>query len=194
VMSERSLARLAKVMGETDMAKRRNRRVEKSAEAMRKYMWDEEGGTFLAVKRDTLEKVRVATIGSWMPLLADVPTRPMIKVMAKAMLTDHWQTPLPVPTVECKDKRWDPNSYWRGDVWPAPNYQVATAFARHGYPSIAATIADKTVANALKNGISEHYHSVTGKPLGVPYIGMCCTIVTMMLDGLCSQFQFRGKQ
>jgi len=193
-MSERSLARLAKVMGETDMAKRRNRRVEKSAEAMRKYMWDQDSGTFLAVKRDTLEKVRVATIGSWMPLLADVPTRPMIKVMAKAMLTDHWQTPLPVPTVECKDKRWDPNSYWRGDVWPAPNYQVATAFGRHGYPSIAASIADKTVANALKNGISEHYHSVTGKPLGVPYIGMCCTIVTMMLDGLCSQFQLRVKQ
>jgi glycogen debranching enzyme len=129
-----------------------------------------------------------------MPLLADVPTRPMIKVMAKAMLTDHWQTPLPVPTVDCKDKRWDPNSYWRGDVWPAPNYQVATAFGRHGYPSIAASIADKTVANALKNGISEHYHSVTGKPLGVPYIGMCCTIVTMMLDGLCSQFQLRVKQ
>jgi hypothetical protein len=85
-------------------------------------------------------------------------------------------------------------NYWRGDVWPAPNYQVATAFARHGYADIAAMIADKTVANALKNGISEHYHAVTGKPLGVPYIGMCCTIVTMLLDKLCRQFQLRLRR
>lgn len=194
LMSEHSLVRLAKIMGDTAMAKRRNRRIEKSTEAVRKHMWDQQSGTFLAVKRDTLEKVPVATIGSWMPLLADVPTKPMVKRMAETIVTENWQTPLPVPTVDRKDKRWDPNSYWRGDVWPAPNYQVATAFARHGYPQIAAAIADKTVANALQNGISEHYHSVTGKPLGVPYIGMCCTIVTMMLDGLCSQFQLKARR
>jgi len=70
---------------------------------------------------------------------------------------------------------------------------VATAFARHGHSEIAAAIADKTVANALKNGISEHYHAVTGKPLVVPYIGMCCTIVTMMLDGPCSQYRLRVR-
>ena len=118
----------------------------------------------------------------------------MVKRMAEAILTASWQTPLPVPTVDRKDKRWVPDSYWRGDVWPAPNYQVATGFARHGYRRIAAEIADKTVANALKNGISEHYDSVTGKPLGVPYIGMCCTLVTMMLDGLCDRYQLKVRR
>jgi glycogen debranching enzyme len=191
LMSERSLARLATIMGDRAMASRRNRRIEKSVQAMRKHMWDEAGGTFLAVKRDTLEKVPLATIGSWMPLLADVPTKPMVKRMAQTIVTENWQTPLPVPTVDRKDARWVPDSYWRGDVWPAPNYQVATGFARHGYRRIAAEIADKTVANALKNGISEHYDSVTGKPLGVPYIGMCCTLVTMMLDGLCDRYQLK---
>ncbi len=52
------------------MVKRRNRRIENSVEAMRKYMRDEESGAFVALKRDTLEKVRVATIGSRMPLLS----------------------------------------------------------------------------------------------------------------------------
>jgi len=52
-------------------------------EAVRKYMWDEESGTFLAVKRDTLEKIKVATIGSWMPLMAEVPTRAMAGRMAE---------------------------------------------------------------------------------------------------------------
>jgi glycogen debranching enzyme len=193
LMSERSLARLARVMGDRAMANRRTRRIEKSVRAMRQYMWDEQSGVFLAVKRDTLEKVRVATIGSWMPLLADVPTKAMVQRMAETIVTASWQTPLPVPTVARNDPRWVPDSYWRGDVWPAPNYQVATGFALHGYPRNAAAIADKTVANALKHGISEHYHSDTGKPLGVPYIGMCCTLVTMMLDGLCNRYQLKAR-
>ena len=42
----------------------------------------------------------------------------------------------------------------------------------------------KTIANALKNGISEHYDSLSGKALGVPDYCMSSTLVTMMLDGL----------
>jgi putative isomerase len=193
IAAERSLVRLAEAMGDAAMAKRRHRRIEKSVAAVRRHMWDEESGTFLAVKRDTLEKIRVATIGSWMPLMAGVPTPAMAKRMAEAIMTEHWQTPLPIPTVDRKDPRWVPNSYWRGDVWPASNYQVACGFAAHGYRDIAADISDKTIANALKNGISEHYDSMTGKPLGIPYNGMTCTVVTMMLDGLSRKYQMKVK-
>ena len=189
--AERSLARLAQVLGDAAMARRRQRRVAKGVEAVRKHMWDEPSGTFLAVQRDTMEKVRVATIGSWMPLMAGVPTRAMARRMAEAFMTEHWQTPLPIPTVDRKDHRWVPNSYWRGDVWPAPNYQVACGFAAYGYRQIAAEIADKTIANALKNGLSEHYDSVTGKPLGVPNLGMTCAVLTLMLDGLSSRHQLK---
>ena len=194
ISSERSLVRMAKALGDQAMADRRQKRIGKSVEAVRKYMWDEESGTFLAVHRDTLEKIKVATIGSWMPLMAEVPTRAMVKRMAEAFLTDHWQTPLPIPTVDRKDSRWVSNSYWRGDVWPAPNYQVACGFAMNGQPDIAADIADKTVANALKNGINEHYDSISGMPLGVPYNGMTCTVVTMMLDGLSSRYKLKAKR
>jgi len=193
ISSERSQVRLAEALGDTDMAERRQRRITKSVEAVRKHMWDEESGTFLAVKRDTLEKIRVATIGSWIPLMADVPTPAMARRMAEAFMTEHWQTPLPIPTVDRNDKRWISNKYWRGDVWPAPNYQVASGFAHYGYRQIAANIADKTVANALKNGISEHYDSMTGKPLGVPYNGMTCTVLTLMLDALSSRYTLKVK-
>ncbi len=106
-------------------------------------MWDEASGTFLSVNRDTLEKIPVATIGSWIPLMAEVPTDVMAKRMAEAIQTDHWNTPLPVPTVDRKDKRWKSDDYWRGDVWPAPNYQIAKGLALYGHKEAAAQIADK---------------------------------------------------
>jgi hypothetical protein len=56
IMGERSLARLAEVAGDKEMTARRRRRIEQGVKGMRDHMWDETAGTFLSVKRDTLEK------------------------------------------------------------------------------------------------------------------------------------------
>ena len=191
IMAERSLMRLAELIGDKEMAARRRARIDKAVEAMRRHMWDEEAGTFLSVHRDTLERIPVATIGSWIPLTAGVPTEAMARRMASALQTPSWSTPLPVPTVDRKDKRWKSNGFWRGDVWPATNYQIASGLADYGHKTLAASIADKTVANAINSGISEHYDSLSGKKLGVEYLGMTCTVITMMLDGLCRDHQLK---
>ena len=109
--------------------------------ATRKHMWDEDAGVFLAVKRDTLERIPVATIGSWLPLYAGIPTEDQAKRMAEAYKTPNWQTPLPIPSVDrlhplFKSGIWD--AMWRGDVWPACNYQIAEGLAAYGYNELAA--------------------------------------------------------
>ena len=184
IMGERSLARLAKLVGDDAMAARRQARIDKGVEGMRKHLWDEEAGAFLSCHRDTLEKIPVATIGSWIPLTAGVPTQAMANRMAEVLASPNWQTPLPIPTVDRMDPRWRPTAFWRGDVWPSPNYQITSGLAAYGHKDLAAQIADKTVANALKHGLSEHYNSMTGEALGVPDYSMASTILTMMLDGI----------
>ena len=184
VLGERSLARLAALTGDLAMAARRRKRIEKAVQAMRDHMWDEKAGAFLAVRRDSLEKIPVATIGSWIPLTAGVPTPAMARRMADVLSTPAWQTPLPVPTLDRTDRRWKSSAFWRGDVWPSTNYQIASGLAAYGHQDLAADIADKTIANAIQNGISEHYDSVSGQPLGIRDYCMSSTLVTMMLDGL----------
>ncbi len=173
------------------MASRRKRRIDKAVKAMRDHMWDDKAGTFLSVKRDTMEKVPVATISSWVPLTAGVPTKAMAKRMAEVLGTPAWQTPLPVPTVDCTDSRWKSSRFWRGDVWPPTNYQIAGGLAAYGHAGLAADISDKTIANAIKNGINEHYDSISGKPLGVKDYCMSGTLVTMMLDGLTQKHKLK---
>jgi glycogen debranching enzyme len=102
-----------------------------------------------------------------------------------------WATQLPVPTVARTNPSYVSSEFWRGDVWPAPNYQVATGLAAYGHRDQAARIADLSVSNALKVGISERYDSHSGAPLGVKGLGMSSTIITMMLDGLTSHYQLR---
>jgi len=191
IMGERSLARLAEIVGDKEMAARRKLRIEKGVKGMRDHMWDEKAGTFLAVNRDSLEKIPVATIGSWIPLTAGVPTQAMAGRMAEVLASPAWMTPLPVPTVDRTDKRWKSSAFWRGDVWPPTNYQIAGGLAAYGHADLAADISDKTIANAIKNGISEHYDSISGKPLGVPDYCMSCTLVTLMLDGLAKKHKLK---
>jgi hypothetical protein len=193
LLAENSLMRLAETAGDKEMALRRKVKIDKCVAAMRAHMWDEEAGCFLTVHRDTLKKVPVATIGSWIGLMAGAPTEAMAKRMAEVIQGDHWNTPLPVPTVDRQDKRWDPNGMWRGDVWPATNYQIATGLARYGHKEQAAAIADITVTNALKNGVFECYNSMSGVGRGVSMLGMSCTILTMMLDGLTSKCKLQCK-
>lgn len=193
IMGERSLARLAGIAGDPAMAARRARRIAKGVQGMRDHMWDEAAGTFLSVKRDTLEKIPAATIGGWIPLTAGVPTPAMAARMAETLASPAWMTPLPVPTVARSDPRWKSDSFWRGDTWPSTNYQIAGGLAAYGHHELAAAIADKTIANAIHNGISEHYDSVSGKGLGVQDYCMSCTLVTMMLDQLAQQHTLKPR-
>lgn len=194
ILAEQSLLRLAELVGDKEMAARRGTRIEKAVKAMRNHMWDDKAGTFLAVRRDSLEKVPVATIGSWVPLAAGVPTEAMARRMAEVLGSPAWQTPLPVPTVDRTDKRWKSSAFWRGDVWPSTNYQIASGLLAYGHADLAADIADKTIANAITNGISEHYDSVSGKPLGIPDYCMSCTLVTMMLDGISRKHKLKLRR
>jgi putative isomerase len=191
VMAEKSLVRLAEAAGDLELAARRKPFIDKAVQAMRTHMWDETAGTFLSVKRDTMKKIPVATISSWVPLAAGVPTKKMAYRMAEVLGTSSWQTPLPVPTVDRKDPRWKSDSFWRGDVWPSTNYQIASGLAAYEHAELAAVIADKTVANAIKNGISEHYDSESGLPLGIKDYCMSCTLVTLMLDGLTKAYKLQ---
>jgi putative isomerase len=186
LLSEQSLARLADRCGNSAMAVRRRARYAKGSKSMRRHMWDSAAGCFLAVNVNTLAKIKTPTVGSFVPIMAEVATRKQARRMAAALDSPHWQTPLPIPTVARNAPEFVSGEFWRGDVWPVPNYQVATGLAHYGLRETAARLCDATVANALKVGISERYDSLTGEPLGVRGLGMSATVLTMMIDGLTS--------
>jgi glycogen debranching enzyme len=129
-----------------------------------------------------------------MPLMARVPTAAQAATMASKLAEVAWATPLPVPTVASTNPNFVSSEFWRGDVWPAPNFQVATGLAAYGHRAQAARIADHSVANALKVGISERYDSQSGAALGVKGLGMSATVITMMLDGLTSRYELHTRE
>ncbi len=123
--------------------------------------------------------------------MAGIPTKSQAAAMAAALESPAWATPLPVPAVAANNPNFQSGASWRGDVWPGPNFQIATGLMSYGFTSTANRICDLCVANAMKVGISERYDSLSGAALGVGGLGMSATVVTMMLDGLTKKHRLR---
>lgn len=184
LLSEQSLTRLAEAVGDKALAARRRVILDKGIDAMRHHMWDEEQGCFLAVHRKGLRKILPATIGGMVPLQGGIPTAAQAARMARALVTPHWETPIPLPSVDAKASEYRSDGFWRGDVWPASVYQTLEGLASYGHREVAGPLADRLLANAIKVGISEHYDSQSGAPLGVPNLGMSAVMLTIALEGL----------
>jgi hypothetical protein len=189
LLSEASLGRMAETGGNINMAKRRQSRYEAGAAAMRSHMWSDKLGCFLAVQRDSMVQIESPTVGSFVALMAGVPTRSQASEMARTLESSAWATRLPIPTVATTDTNFQSTAFWRGDAWPAPSFQVASGLMSYGETAAANRIADAWVANAIQVGISERYDSLSGAPLGVGGLGMSATIVTMMIDGLTNKYR-----
>lgn len=191
LLSEASLLRLAEACGDHALASRRRPILAKGVDAMRRHMWDETQGCFLAVPREGLHKLETATIGGMVPLYAGVPTPTQAARMASALGSAHWNTPLPIPSVDQLDAQYKSFGFWRGDVWPSPVYQTLSGLARYGHRQFVGEQAGRLLDNALRVGISEHYDSQTGKALGVPNLGMSGVLLTMALEGLSPRHAIR---
>lgn len=203
IQAEESLIRLASKIGREDIAERRRAKVKKSIEAMRRYMWDEEAGLFLAVHRPTMKKLAMPSISGFIPLFAGVPTRAQADRMALELGRPDWNTSLAVPTVARYCRYFNDGKYgndenismmWRGDVWNQMNFLICHGLAHYGHRNLADRICDRTVANVLANGFSECYHPDTGKPLRVKNLGMSCTAVTMLLDGFGQEYRLLAQK
>jgi glycogen debranching enzyme len=184
LLSEQSLIRLAEAAGDPALAARRRPIVAKGIAAMRNHMWDEEQGCFLGVRRDGLQKISIATVGGMVPLQGRVPTAAQAARMASVLASPHWNTPLPIPTVDAMGSQYKSDGFWRGDAWPAPIYQTVEGLAAFGHRELAGNLAGRLLDNAIKVGISEHYDSQTGAPLGVRNLGMSAVLLTIALEGL----------
>jgi hypothetical protein len=184
LLSEQSLIYLAEAAGDKALAARRRPILAKGTAAMREHMWDEEQGCFLAVRRDGLRKVSPATVGGMVPLQAHIPTAAQAARMAQALAGPHWNTPVPIPSVEAKDAQYKSDGFWRGDVWPASVYQTLEGLSSYGHRELVGQLAGRLLDDAIKVGVSEHYDSQTGAALGVPNLGMSAVLLTMALEGL----------
>jgi hypothetical protein len=169
-MSERAMIEMCQRTGLVEMRKKYERRLAKRTEAVRAKMWDPETKFFYSLNRDNHKKIRIRTLQGFLTLTAGLASEEQAKELVK-QLTDpslFWSK-YPVTTSAMDEPSFDPNGFWRGDMWPPTNYLIALGLNRYGYYDVAIELAAKMKELVEKcNGHAyERYNGVEGIGIGV---------------------------
>ncbi|TDD67659.1 hypothetical protein E1262_18605 [Jiangella aurantiaca] len=81
-------------------------------------------------------------------------------------LPDRFGAPAGPANVARTHPSYDPGMYWRGAAWPHLNYLFHLALRRWGRDEDAATLAERTRADAVASGWAEYWHAEDGRALG----------------------------
>lgn len=185
LMTERAIAELARELGQLGIARRFEQTVERRSAALQRKMWDPQSEFFFSLDRDSDRPIRVRTIQGFLPLAAGAATSAQAAALGRQLRDPRrWWTRFPVPTAALDEPRFDPRGYWRGDMWPATTYLVAYGLRRYGQREPAFELTARLRALVEARGISEHYDSRTGEPLGVPGLGMSSTVWSAIVENV----------
>lgn len=72
------------------------------------------------------------------------------------------RTPWPLSTVPPEHPAFDPDRYWRGNVWLQVNWQIFQGLRRYGFDPLAREIARRSAELFLGSGPHEFYNPLTG--------------------------------
>ena len=170
----RAIARLAAALGAEKEAKKYEALAEKSADAIRKRLWDASSSAFRDRHPETNAFAESVFITTFYPFFAGVAEKEHLPVIEEWLLSpERFFTAHPVPALPRSDRDYDPRSFWQGPSWPAATSHVIEGLAyaaktldRALLPS-AAEVFRRSVRKHLepRPDFYERYHPETGEPL-----------------------------
>lgn len=182
-LQRRVVARLARRLGDVETAEEYEDMAEKTAEAIRRLMWDEEDGFFYDVYEDTHEKIKIKTPAAFVALFAGVATAEQAEALAGHIFNpkEFW-TAFPIPSVSADEPAYDPAGYWRGRSWINLAWFAYRGLRNYGYYAEASKLLAKVLEAMAKAPCRENYNSATGEPMGAPDFGWSALVIDMALE------------
>ena len=152
-------------------------------------LWDEKAGLYFPKNLANVKLLGVETVSSYIPLFSGAIPKEKASRLAKGIETLKKERNIRylLPSTSPHEKTFDPQSYWRGPVWPITNELIAEGLELYGFKSLAKEIRKDTLKLVEKNlkdrgGFFECYHPQTGEGLGSPHQSWTAATVLKILS------------
>ena len=162
------LAKIAKVLNHTKIAKELLQRAETYRQAIQR-LWDESTGFFLNWRTDSKQfSPQISPMHFYALLGKGASTE-----QAQRMISEHFYNPEEfwgewlIPTIARNDPAYPDQEYWRGRIWGPSNFLVYLSLRNYPLPEAITDLAEKSknllMKNWLENGfVCENYCADTG--------------------------------
>lgn len=176
----RLLAKMAQILGKGSEAVVWERRAEEHGKLIYARLYDSEDRVFYdrLVGEDRLH--RVLTPASFMPLWCGVklPGGLAAEMINRYLINPkHFFGSRPFPTVAYSDRRFEPEQWWRGPVWPNIAWAMTEVLRMHGFERERKEAVRRLLDMMTHGGeLGELYSASTGHPLGAAGYGWTCAV------------------
>ncbi|MCC6803835.1 MAG: hypothetical protein IT319_13210 [Anaerolineae bacterium] len=173
-----AMAAIARILNKPDDAASWQRRVESIRQSFQAKMiiddlpYDLEGVNETPVIQDSA--------GQFITLFGGLPTSMQAEKLVNRLQEPRFWTRFPVATTPTDADTFDPNTYWRGNVWSSVNWLIYKGLRRYGYHDVANALAERSLALLEQSGFCEYYHPVTGKGLGGENFSWSAVMIDMV--------------
>lgn len=133
------------------------------AGAMRALMLED--GLFWSTHGEHYAKIKTKTWAIFAPLFAKLYTPEEARdVVERYLLNEReFATPFPVPTVSRGEPSYDPEGFWRGRTWLAPNWFIFHGLRAYGFTAEAEALRARSRELLERSGFREHFNPETGE-------------------------------
>jgi glycogen debranching enzyme len=138
--AKREGAKLARVLGEKELALKWEKESEKLKELIEEKFWDEELGCFVIALDGDKKPCRVRTSNAGHLLFSKAISKAKAKKLADLFFEKHFFSGWGIRTLSSLEVRYNPLSYHNGSVWPHDNALIAFGFSLYGLKDEASKI------------------------------------------------------
>jgi glycogen debranching enzyme len=157
-----------------------SKKAQKSREAVRALLWDEELKTFrdAQIAADGSRKFlgKFESSAAFVTFFGSVPSERQTKMLLSNLLDEKkFWTSFPLPSEPANSGEFEPGKYWRGNIWPSIQWLVIQGLALSPHSDIgikntmleAATQMAKSLTEVVqRSGTYEYFNPITGEGLG----------------------------
>lgn len=181
-----ALAKIAEALGKPEDVGMWERRIEAVRRAFQAKMIFNDRPYDLAGSDE--QPILQDSAGQFTTLFGGMLTRAQVDGLVNQLRESRFWTPFPITTSPTDDAKFDPETYWRGNVWPCVNWLIYQGLRRYGCDDLADELAARGMGLLEQSGFWEFYHPMTGEGLG----GTQFSWATLMVDMAASTLPSTG--
>jgi hypothetical protein len=156
VLQNKSLIKIAKkLQGKTSEIYEKDilefeRRNSELIPLIQEYLWDDEAGLYFDYDAVKEELIKINTIASFFPLIAEIPTKDqVIKLVEHLKDPEEYNTLIPLPTVALNDPNFVKDT-WRGPVWINTAYLLIKGLEKYQQHKLSSDLAFRLIKGVFK--------------------------------------------
>ncbi|MBA2325581.1 MAG: glycoside hydrolase [Actinobacteria bacterium] len=156
----------------------------RKTEAALEELWDEESGQYYPRNAVTGELIKLPTVATFLPLMAEVPSAERADRLVKLLHDpDRYWTKFPVPSVPTDSRQFDDDRYWKGPTWVNTNWAVIEGLRAIGETDLVDELRRRTLDLVEREGFSEYFSALNGVGFGADDFSWTAALTLDLLEG-----------